>query len=392
MAQHRWRTLLASLTASLLCAGVVAACEAPGAGGAGADRRSSGGAACTVTSQLDTWSLARLANQTVAIPVDADQAGSLAAAVSYGFGGVLLFGLDAPASLGSTLAHLRTLVPGHLGLFVMTDEEGGGVERMENLVGAFPWARTMAETMTPAQITALATRVGRRMLANGVDMDLAPVLDVDGRDVEPGATDPDGYRSFGGSPAVVATDGIAFMRGLEAAGVTPVVKHFPGLGGSTGNTDDGPAATLAWSELKRADLHPFESAITDGVPAIMVANARVPGLSSRPASLSPQVLVRTLRTWLGFKGLIVTDSLTAGAISAIGLTPAAAAAEAIGNGADMVLFGATPTAAGDVGLAESASDAIVAAVEHGQMAKATLVAAAAHVLAAKRADVCASVS
>ena len=64
------------------------------------------------------------------------------------------------------------------------------------------------------------------------------------------------------------------------------MKHFPGLGGSTGNTDDGPAATLPWPTLKAGALHTFEAAIRAGAPAVMVANARVPGLTPLPATIS----------------------------------------------------------------------------------------------------------
>src|ERR1039458_10904382 len=109
----------------------------------------------------------------------------------------------------------------------MTDEEGGGVVRLEKLVGPLPWARTMAKTMAPAAIKALAKRVGARLLAAGVNVDLAPVLDVDGRNVAPGATDPDGWRSFCGNTSVVSRDGVAFMEGMERGGALAVVQHFP---------------------------------------------------------------------------------------------------------------------------------------------------------------------
>lgn len=110
----------------------------------------------------------------------------------------------------------------------MTDEEGGGVQRMANLVGSMPWARQMG-TMSPAAIQSLAKAVGQRMRALGVTMDLAPVLDVDGGP-GPNASNPDGDRSFSASPSQAARDGLAFAAGLLAAGVIPVVKHFPGLG------------------------------------------------------------------------------------------------------------------------------------------------------------------
>ncbi|HLK44851.1 MAG TPA: glycoside hydrolase family 3 N-terminal domain-containing protein, partial [Acidimicrobiales bacterium] len=183
---------------------VAAGCLAVSAAMAGATTGSVSGAAtapCDASVTLSHWSLARLAAQTVAVPVQAANVGALAPEVRTGYGGILLFGTSAPPSLGATLARLQAETPQKLGLLVMTDEEGGGVLRLDNLVAAFPWARTMAATMTPAQITALARRVGAQLRAAGVTMDLAPVLDVDGRDVEPGAKDPDGYRSFGGSPS-----------------------------------------------------------------------------------------------------------------------------------------------------------------------------------------------
>jgi len=348
----------------------------------GADvRRGSARADCDPAVNLATWSLARLAAQTVSVPVQAADVGAIGREVRTGYGGILLFGTSAPPSLGATLRRLQATTPQRLGLLVMTDEEGGGVLRLDNLVAAFPWARSMARTMSPAQITALARRVGAQLLAAGVTMDLAPVLDVDGRNVEPGASDPDGYRSFGGSVGVVTADGEAFARGLTEAHVVPVVKHFPGLGGSTGNTDDGAAATLPWPVLESSALHAFTSAIATGAPAVMVSNARIPGLTPLPASLSSRAITTVLRGQLGFAGLVMTDSLTAGAISAAGRTPATAAVEAIRAGADLVLLGDAGSTSADERLAVSVATAIASAVSHGALARSTLKAAAAHVLA-----------
>ena len=324
----------------------------------------------------------------MAIPVEADRAGALSLEVRTGYGGILLFGATAPAALGPTLRRLQAMTPQGLGISIMTDEEGGGVLRLDNLVASFPWARTMARTMTPSQITAIAKRVGTQLRAAGVTMDLAPVLDIDGRNVDPSASDPDGYRSFGGSVPVVSTDGEAFAAGLLAAGVTPVVKHFPGLGGSTGNTDNGTAATLPWSVLKASALHTFEGAINKGIRAIMVSNARVPGLTSLPASLSAAVMTGVLRKWLHFRGLVVTDTLTAGAISAVPLSAPAAAVDAITAGADLVLLGEQRTTSADVDLALSVSHAIVLGVTQGRLTRATLVGAVAHDLAARGIEVC----
>lgn len=325
----------------------------------------------------------RLAAQVVAVPVQASNVGEIAHEVRTGFGGLLLFGTSAPSSLGATLRRLETMTPQGLGLLVMTDEEGGDVRRLDNLVGAFPWARTMARTMSPSSITALARRVGAQLLAAGVNTDLAPVLDVDGRDVAPSAADADGWRSFGGVTSVVIADGTAFMSGLLGSHVVPVVKHFPGLGGSTGNTDYGAAATRPWPALKGSALHAFEGAIRRGAPAIMVANARVPGLTSLPASLSSSVMVGVLRQWLGFKGLIVTDSLTSGAIAATHLSVPAASVAAIAAGADLVLLGAQATTRADRALSDSVSRTIAAGVANGMLPRATLEDAVGHVLVAK---------
>lgn len=343
---------------------------------------------CTTAGQLAKWSLTSLADQTIAVPVQETELASIVPAAEDAYGGLLLFGSSAPSDLGAQLTLLRAVVAHHLGLLVMTDEEGGEIQRMANLVGSMPWARTMAATMTSSQIKALARRVGSKMVANGVNVDLAPVLDVDGRDVDPGAADPDGYRSFSGNPRVVGIDGTAFMLGMKAAGVLPVVKHFPGLGGASGNTDDGPATTLPWTTLEKVAIPPFVSAIKAGAPAVMINNAVVPGLTSGPASLSSKVVTTELRDKLGFKGLVVTDSLSALAIADIGLSVPAASADAIAAGNDVVLYGSTGSIPDDLALAKATAKAIVAAVHAGRISRSELEAATTEVLKAKKIDLC----
>ncbi|HEV8063656.1 MAG TPA: hypothetical protein VGP46_02435, partial [Acidimicrobiales bacterium] len=93
------------------------------------------GVPCTTTNVLDTWSLTALANQTIAFPAEETDLSAVSGAAEDGYGGILLFGSQAPSDLGSQLASLRSQVPDGLGLIVMTDEEGGGVQRMANLVG-----------------------------------------------------------------------------------------------------------------------------------------------------------------------------------------------------------------------------------------------------------------
>ncbi len=339
------------------------------------------------TQVVDSWTLPQIANETIVVPVTATRIGSMGPAARAGYGGLLLFGTTAPPTLTPILATLQRERPGHFTMMIMTDEEGGGVMRLTNVVSPFPWAQTMGRAATMARIVAIATRVGTQLAAAGVNTDLAPVLDVDGRADYPGAANPDGLRSFSGVPTVTAADGTAFMQGLARAHVTSVVKHFPGLGYSTRNTDYGPAATLPWSTLQTTGLVPFRQAIANGATAVMLSNARVPGLSALPSSISPAVIT-VLRQTLGFQGLIVTDSLSAGAISALHLAEPAAGVRAIAAGADMILFGSPTSPAASLALAGQISSALVAAVNTGTLPRSTLVAAAAQVLAARNTVAC----
>jgi beta-N-acetylhexosaminidase len=342
-------------------------------------------AACSNASVLATWSVTRLAEQTVVIPVDESNVGSVASEVAAGAGGVILFGSSAPATLGAQLQRLAALAPNRVAPLVMTDEEGGDVQRMANLVGSVPSARQMGASMTPAQIGRLATALARRMRAAGVTMDLAAVLDVDGGQ-GPNDRNPDGTRSFSADAAIASADGLAFDAGLQAGGIVPVVKHFPGLGGATGNTDVTPASTPPWSTLERVGLVPFDAAVTAHAPAVMISNASVPGLTSLPASVSSAAITGVLRGRLGYQGLVMTDSLSAVALHAIGYSVPAAAVAAIAAGADLVLYNAD--AATVAALTNQTVAALVAAVGAGRLDRRRLVVSVTRILTVKGVDLC----
>ena len=350
---------------------------------------------CTPASSVARWPLAMRAAQVLAVPVrDFDVVGATRA-VAAGAGGVLFLGnAPPPRDLGARLRALDTHAPG-LRPLVMADEEGGGVQRLGGLVEAIPWARSMAQTMTTEDTRALAQAAGRQMLAAGVTTDLAPVLDVDARP-GPSSSDADGARSFSGNASIVASFGTAFMSGLRAAGVLPVLKHFPGLGGARRNTDVGPGATRPLAVLRTRDLIPFRTAIAAGAPAVMTSNASVPGLTSLPSSLSPAVIDGLLRHELGFHGLVITDSLSAGAVTAVTPSLSDATVRSLAAGADLILFGSTLTPADDVALDASRTlatyrsvvSAVVAATRTGRLPVSRLDAAVLHVLAAKRDNPC----
>lgn len=342
-----------------------------------------GAPTCSTLSALSSWSLSRLAAQLVVVPVDETDVGSVAPSVAAGAGGVILYGSAAPADLGPQLQALAAQAGGGLAPVVMSDEEGGSIQRMANLIGALPWPATMSATMSPTAVYRLAEQTAEAMLANGVEMDLAPVLDL-AAGPGPDATHIDGPRSFGLSPFTTTDYGLEFADGLEGGGVIPVVKHFPGEGSASANTDDGPATTPALVTLEKADLLPFEAAIDTGIPAVMVGDATVPGLSQGPASLSPAVITGLLRQQLGFTGLVLTDSLSADAISDLGISVPEASVEAVAAGADMVLYDtADPNTTFQQVVAQ-----LAAAVSDGQIPSATLDAAVEQVLAVKKVNLC----
>src|SRR3954454_6703010 len=342
---------------------------------------------CTNAEVVAGWSLRRQARQTLVVPVQETDVAAVDSEVAAGIGGVILFGSKAPADLGARLKALTGHALGGIAPMVMTDEEGGAVQRMANLVGSIPSARTMAATMTASQVRQLARHIGTRMRTAGVTVDLAPVIDLDGG-VGPNAPDPDGTRSFSLNSTTATRYGLAFARGLLDAGVVPVVKHFPGLGQATANTDVAAAWTRPWSVLRQHGLLPFTAAVTAGMPAVMTTNARVPGLAPLPASLSWRATHQVLRRQIAFHGVVITDSLSAVAIQAAGFHIPAATVRALVVGADMVLFGAPAGQVADV--THRVVRAIVNAVDSGSLTRARLSGAVVHVLDAKDVSLCPS--
>jgi beta-N-acetylhexosaminidase len=316
-------------------------------------------------------------------------------AAQAGAGGVLfLGGAQPPAGLG---AQLRTALATGKGPvpIAMADEEGGGIQRLAPAVTSMPWPRTMASTMSTGQVQSLLTTAGSQMRALDVGMDLAPVADLDANP-GPSATDPDGQRSFSADPTTASRYTVAYASGLLQAGVIPVVKHFPGLGGATGNTDNGPASTPPLATLEAKGLAPFRATIAAGLPAIMVSNASVPGLTGSPASMSASVVAGLLRNQLGFNGLVLTDSVSAGAIAAAGYDVPKAAVAAISAGDDMVLFGSTLTQK-DVAMLSPgnvastlhlATSAIVSAVNAGTLLASRVDDAVGHIVSAEHLNLC----
>ncbi|HVE26834.1 MAG TPA: glycoside hydrolase family 3 N-terminal domain-containing protein [Sporichthya sp.] len=357
---------------------------------------SSAAGSCTSAEDIAAWPIERRAAAVLTVPVLDFDLDAVAPLLADGAGGVLFLGSDAaPSDLKSRIraAVAKSTLPG--GPLISADQEGGGIQRLHGAVPDLPWPADLATASSPEQVRKKAAVLGRAMVALGINVDLAPVLDVDDRP-GPSADNPDGKRSFSGDPPTASAYGIAFMQGLVDGGVLPVVKHFPGLGGTTGNTDVRAAPTKPIATLRTGDLIPFQDAIRAGAPAVMVANATVPGLTNHPAGLSSAVIEGLLREEFRFDGLVVTDSLSAGAVRAYTKTLGEAVADAIESGADLVLFGSTLTAAdraqltaaGVRGAFDEIVGALRAAVASGALTEERLNDAVTAVLTAGHADLC----
>lgn len=333
---------------------------------------------------LSGWPVEALAGAVLTAPVQLEHLERAVDIARQGIGGIILYGSSAPPSLAATLAAARSAAPRAWPLLIASDEEGGGVQRLASVTGSIPWPRDQARLGTPA-VRGLGQQTGQRLRSLGVTVDLAPVADLSAGP-GPDAQHPVGPRAYSADPDVASADVTAFATGLQAGGVTAVVKHFPGLGTANANTDASGSTTAPWAQLRARDLVPFAAAVRAGVRGIMVSNAVVPGLTSQPAVLSPDVM-RVLRQDLHFDGVIVTDSLSAGAIYGAGLSVPDAAVRALQAGADDVLFG-TGTTTDGAALALQVRQAVVAAVARGALSRARLLDAAWRVAVSQGATPC----
>ncbi len=334
---------------------------------------------CPTSMNIGLWSDARLASQVIVVSAEIGSLSEMSQAFSSGVGGVVLMGNTSSPTAKSDLAKMMALVQGGVAPLIMTDEEGGGIEPFAALVGSMPWPRSMAQTMSTAEVASLTYKVGKALRSIGVTMDLAPVVDMDASP-GPSNTDPDGSRSFSADPATVTKYAKAFESGLEKAGIIPVLKHFPGLGGSSGNTDFMPAHTLPYATLLQGGLIPFER-LAPPAKAVMMSNASVPGLTNGiPASLSPQA-VELLRNVIGFNGVIITDSLETVSISSYQPDLAKAVVDSAEAGNDLIMLASSNP--NQMASYQSALHALTQAMAAGFLPRRTVEARVGRILALK---------
>ncbi len=299
-------------------------------------------------------------------------------------GGVIIFerNVESPRQLAQLCADLQQLARerGLPGLFISIDQEGGGVARLRESKGftEFPGAMAIAATGDAANARAVAQTMADELSALGINMNLAPDLDVNINPLNPII----GTRSFGSDPQRVAEFGVAFLEGLQARGVMAIGKHFPGHG-DTGTDSHAALPTIphARARLERVEFVPFRAAMGAPVAGIMSAHITFPAIDPTPAlaaTLSSRVLTNLLRAEMGFDGLVMTDSLEMGALVTSGYPVPQAAATALQAGADILLFNH------GFALHRQAFDLIQQRVERGETPMARLDQAVLRILAAKQ--------
>jgi beta-N-acetylhexosaminidase len=300
----------------------------------------------------------------------------MASRLEAGLGSVCLFGsnVDSPEQLASLTAQLHSVAPDVL---VATDEEGGDVTRLHRRHGSpHPGNAALGAVDDVALTEAVARSIGVELFAAGIDLNTAPVVDVNSNPANPVI----GVRSFGASPALVARHATAYVAGLQSAGVGACAKHFPGHGDTAVDSHLGlPTVTAPLDVLRSRELVPFAAAVAAGSLAVMTSHVLLPAIDPLlPATLSPAV-VAVLRDDLGFDGLLVSDALDMKGASA-GRGEPAAAVLALAAGCDLLCLGAEK----DAELHDAIVSAVVDAVRSGALAEARLVEATERVVRASR--------
>ena len=285
-------------------------------------------------------------------------------------GGVTLFARNIEdgqqlARLNADLQSVADPVP----LFISADQEGGLVVRVTRGATIFSGNMAVGATGDPGLARKVAQAQATELLAMGVNMNLAPVVDVNTNPLNPVI----GVRAFGSEPGLVSQMGSAAVEGLQLGGVSAVAKHFPGHGDTAVDSHlDLPVVPHPLERLEALELQPFRAAIQAGVDGVMTAHVYAPVLepaAARPATLSHAILTGLLRERLGYTGLILTDALDMGAIKR-DRGAAEAAVEAFEAGADLLLV-AGITAEDRAHLGQG-PPALLAALESGRVSQARL--------------------
>ena len=230
-----------------------------------------------------------------------------------GVTGVILFArnVETPEQVAKLVCDLNQYAGRPL--LIMTDQEGGPTARLRDGFTPLPSMRALGQTGDTAIAHQVGAIIGRELRAVGIDMALAPVLDVDTNPANPVI----GSRSFGPDPAAVAAMGCALIAGIQSAGVAACAKHFPGHGDTAQDSHLAlPHLPHAMDRLEQVELPPFRAAAKANVAAVMSAHIVFDAIDpERPATMSQAVLQGVLRESIGFDGLLISDCMEMKAVA-----------------------------------------------------------------------------
>jgi beta-N-acetylhexosaminidase len=254
----------------------------------------------------------------------------------YKVGGVILFkrNIESLPQLIRLTAELQKLASPS-SLFIGIDQEGGRVSRLSEEFTIFP----PMEVLGRHDVVSLTYRVGeitaRELKAVGINVNFAPVLDIDSHKKNPVIGD----RAFGQTPAIVSKHGLALIMGHEDNGVLPCGKHFPGHGDTlTDSHKTLPKVDHSLERLLDFEMRPFQHAIANRLEAVMTAHVLYSKLDpDHPASLSKNIISNILREGMRFDGLVISDDLEMHAILDH-YSVKEAAVKAVAAGSDMLLI------------------------------------------------------
>jgi beta-N-acetylhexosaminidase len=251
-------------------------------------------------------------------------------------GGAILFKRNLPDvdTAAGLCEAIRAAAQSDLPPFIGVDQEGGRVQRLRAPVLQLPAMRALGSLGDLTLVRRAARALGGELAAIGFNLDFAPVLDVDSNPANPVIGD----RAFGNEPRSVMRNAVAFMAGLQDAGVLACGKHFPGHGDT--DTDSHlslPVVRHDRARLEHVELPPFRAASGAGIASLMTAHVVCESLDAGvPATMSRAICASLLRAEIGFEGVLFSDDLEMGAIRAWGDVQAAAV-EAVWAGCDSLL-------------------------------------------------------
>lgn len=252
-------------------------------------------------------------------------------------GGFILFGrnIESPEQLLNLTNSLKeTNAASAIPLFVSVDEEGGRISRIPKVVKNFPTNKTIGKMNNEELSYEIGYVLAEKVKGFGFNMNFAPVLDINSNPKNPVIGD----RSFGSKAELVKNLGVQTMGGMSFGGVIPVVKHFPGHGDTSVDSHIGlPSVNNDIERLKSFELIPFKSAIDNNAPCVMIAHILLPKIDKEnPATLSTAIITELLRKQLNFKGVVITDDMTMGAITE-NYALEEAAVKSVKAGSDIIL-------------------------------------------------------